>query len=38
MDNPAQGAYRATVKGAGLPAEFDWHSLRHYARFRIMLS
>jgi len=26
---PAQDAYKAAVKAAGLPAEFDWHSLRH---------
>jgi integrase len=29
MENPAQDAYKAAVKAAGLPAEFDWHSLRH---------
>ena len=29
MDNPAQDAYKAAVKAAGLPPEFDWHSLRH---------
>lgn len=29
MDNPAQDAYKIAVRAAGLPAEFDWHSLRH---------
>ena len=29
MHNPAQDAYKAAVKAAGLPAEFGWHSLRH---------
>jgi len=29
MDNPALDAYKAAVKAAGLPAAFDWHSLRH---------
>ena len=29
MKNPAQEAYKTAVKAAGLPAEFDWHSLRH---------
>src|SRR5204863_5007254 len=29
MENPAQDAYKAAVRAAGLPAQFDWHSLRH---------
>jgi hypothetical protein len=29
MDNPAQDAYKAAIKAAGLPPEFTWHSLRH---------
>ena len=29
MDNPAQDLYKAAVRAAGPPPEFDWHSLRH---------
>lgn len=29
VDNPAQRAYKAAVKAAGLPKTFDWHALRH---------